>query len=274
MEKSKQPKIKPAKTPKSHRKAKSPVAKTKEAEPDFKLSSPAEDQSLVLEYSRHLFGKIILGIILFCLTFFFARTAFWELSYYSEKEGSERAAVESVAETTPAREVDETEVTEAQRTAHTVAADEPRYLSIEKLGIRNARIISVGVNSAGELDTPYSIFDVGWYNRSSKPGTNGVLVMDAHNGGPNVEGVFKHLNQLYADDLIVIERGDGAKFTYKVVENKEVPLAEADAYMATAFSSPVPGTEALTLISCIGDWSQVQQTYLSRQFVRAVRVQE
>ena len=40
--------------------------------------------------------------------------------------------------------------------------------------------------------------------------------------------------------------------------------------MTTAFTSPVPGTEALTLISCVGEWSQVQQTYLSRQFVRAV----
>ena len=193
-------------------------------------------------------------------------------NYYNEKEGAPRAVanlVEAVIQ-----EVDETEVTTEQRAAHTVAPDEPRYLSIEKLGIVNARILQMGINAQGELDTPYGIFDIGWYSQSSKPGTGGVLVMDGHNGGPNVEGVFKHLDTLYNDDLIVIERGDGEKFTYKVVENKEVPLAEADEYMHVAFSSPVPGTESLTLITCIGEWSQVQQTYLSRQFVRAVRVQE
>ena len=185
-------------------------------------------------------------------------------------EGKPRATAETVEE---AAEVEETEVTPAQRAEHVVAADVPRYLSIEKLGIVNARVFSMGINSAGELDVPYNIFDIGWYSQSSKPGSGGVLVMDGHNGGPNVEGVFKHLNQLYTGDLIVVERGDGTKFTYKVVENNEVPLSAADDYMKTAFTSPVLGTEALTLISCVGEWSQVQQTYLSRQFVRAVLVE-
>ena len=81
-----------------------------------------------------------------------------------------------------------------------------------------------------------------------------------------------HLNQLYAGDEIVVERGDGQTFTYQVVDNKEVPLSEADDYMTTAFQSPITGRESLTLISCIGEWSQVQQTYLSRQFARAVLV--
>lgn len=230
----------------------------------------ASQRSMNLEDSRTLISKILLGLILFCLTFFFARTALWEYSYYNEKEGSLRRVAETVEEAAEVVEVDETEVTDAQRTEYTVPADQPRYLTIEKLGIRNSRVLSMGINSAGELDTPRNIFDVGWYNQSSKPGTGGVLVIDGHNGGPNIEGVFKHINQLYSGDEITIERGDGQKFTYTVVENTEVPIAEADNYMHTAFASAVPGKEGLTLISCIGEWSQVQGTYLSRQFVRAV----
>ena len=251
--------------------------KTNKSTKTPKSSTPpkiASDQSLEtnhrrmnLEGSRTLISKILLGLILFCLTFFFARTAIWEYNYYTEKEGSARATVETVTEPEP---VEEVEVTVEQRAEYSVPADHPRYLSISKLGIVNARVMSMGVNAAGELDTPYNIFDTGWYNQSSRPGHGGVLVIDGHNGGPNVEGVFKHLNQLYAGDEIVIERGDGERFVYSVVENKEIPLSEADDYMITAFTSPVPGTEALTLISCVGEWSQVQQTYLSRQFVRAV----
>lgn len=261
-----------AKTP--AKPAKSSAAKpatAKSAEPNLALKEPKDTRAMNLEKSRTLISKILLGLILFALTFFFARTAIWEHNYYNEKEGMPRAVANLIEEVV--QEVSEEEVTEQQRREHTVAADEPRYLSIAKLSIKNARIFSMGINKSGELDTPYGIFDIGWYSQSGKPGyNNGVLVMDGHNGGPNVEGVLKHLNQLYAGDEIVVERGDGQTFTYQVVDNKEVPLSEADDYMTTAFQSPIPGRESLTLISCIGEWSQVQQTYLSRQFARAVLV--
>jgi len=262
---------KPTKTKKTTESPKTASTRIKKKTNEPRLPSDQalekDRRNMNLEGSRTLISKILLGLVLFCLTFFFARTAIWEHNYYNEKEGSERQTVETVEEPAP---VEEVEVTEEQRAEYTVPADQPRYLSISKLGVQNARVLSMGINAAGELDTPANIFDVGWYNQSSKPGHGGVLVIDGHNGGPNVEGVFKHLNQLYQGDEIVIERGDGEKFIYTVVENKEVPLAEADDYMHIAFASPVPGQEAITLISCIGEWSQVQQTYLSRQFVRAV----
>lgn len=245
-----------------------PAKTAKQKEPNLALKEPKDAHDMNLEKSRTLISKILLGLILFALTFFFARTAIWEHNYYHEKEGMPRAVANLVEEVV--QEVSEEEVTEQQRREHTVAADEPRYLSIPKLGVKNARVLKMGINKSGELDTPYGIFDIGWYGQSSKPGTGGVLVMDGHNGGPNVEGVLKHLNTLYAGDEIIIERGDGQIFTYKVADNQEVPLSEADDYMTKAFQSPAPGHESLTLISCIGEWSQVQQTYLSRQFTRAV----
>ncbi|MBR5389580.1 class F sortase [Candidatus Saccharibacteria bacterium] len=235
----------------------------------------SETNELGIDHTKNIISKVIFGIIVALIAFFFVKTAVWEYYYYQEKEGSSRAPVESVDPdaVTESIEVDETEVTEEQRAAHTVAPDEPRYLTIEKLGIYNARIISVGLTTDGALDTPYNIFDAGWYSRSSKPGSGGVLVMDGHNGGPGVDGIFKKLNQLYSDDLIIIERGDGAKFTYKVIENKEIPLADANQYMSVAFSSPLPGTESLTIISCIGGWNYNKQTYDHRQFTRAILVE-
>lgn len=192
--------------------------------------------------------------------------AVFENGYYGEKEGSERAIAEQTADS----DLDETEPTEAQVAEYTVAPDRPRYLTIEKLGVKKSRILPMGVNTQGELDTPNNIFDVGWYEGSGKPGQGGTMIIDGHNGGPHVYGVFKNLPDLAEGDIIQVERGDGAIFKYKVLENKAVSLAESNKYMGTAARSPEVGKESVTLISCTGEWSQAQGTYLSRQFTRAV----
>ncbi|MDO4399175.1 MAG: class F sortase [Candidatus Saccharibacteria bacterium] len=204
-------------------------------------------------------GVLLLG--------FFIRVATFEANYYGEKEGSERAVAERANEE---EELIEVEPTEDEVRQYTVAPDRPRYLTIEKLGINKARILPMGVNDKGELDTPNNIFDVGWYEASGKPGLGGTMIIDGHNGGPHVLGVFKSLPSLAEGDIITVERGDGVVYNYKVVESTTVALSESDEYMATAARSPERGKESVTLISCTGEWSQQQGTYLSRQFVRAV----
>ena len=77
---------------------------------------------------------------------------------------------------------------------------------------------------------------------------------------------------LVKGDKIIIEMGDGTKYTYEVYDNTTVPLDEADSQMYKMEQTPVAGKESISLITCTGEWSQVQQTYLSRQFLRAIRV--
>jgi len=207
--------------------------------------------------------------VLGCLVLgFFIRVAVWEEAYYRGMEGTERAvATEAEPEEEELVEVEPT-VEEVQE--YMVAPDRPRYLTIERLGIYNARIISVGINSKGELGTPNNIFDVGWYDASGKPGQGGTMLLDGHNGGPNVYGIFKELPVLEYGDVIQVERGDGKVFKYMVVENVAVSLDESNMYMATAMRSPEAGRESVTIISCTGEWSAQRSTYLSRQFTRAV----
>lgn len=214
---------------------------------------------------------VVIGLVGVLFVVFFVRVATFEDAYYRGMEGSERDVAEEVSD---GEELIEELPAEEEVTEYTVAADRPRYLSIEKLGIENARVIPVNVKSNGELGTPSNIFDVGWYESSGKPGQGGTLVIDGHNGGPTKHGVFKELPSLTKGDIIEVERGDGAIFKYSVVENTVVPLAESDMYMVTALKTPVVGLESLTLISCTGEWSQQQRTYLSRQFTRAVLIKE
>lgn len=226
--------------------------------------------SLKIKGWRSIVKWSIWGLLGVLLLIFLIRVTIFEHNYYSEKEGSERAvAVEAEAEQ---EELVEIEPTTEEKKEYNVAADRPRYLSIAKIGVEKARILPMGVNARGELATPSNIFDVGWYDASGKPGQGGTMIIDGHNGGPHVLGVFKNLPNLAAGDLIAIERGDGVVFQYSVVENKTVPLAESDSYMKTAAQSPVAGKESVTLISCTGEWSQQQKTYLSRQFTRAILV--
>ena len=219
--------------------------------------------------------KILLVLLLVFITGCLIKVAIWEHFYYTGIEGTERKPVEEVNVDAPeAREVDETEVTAEQVSAHVVAADKPRYLSIDKLNLKNARIREVGLTKAGALATIANIFDVGWYRASAKPGKGGTLLMDGHNGGPTKSGVFKKLNTLEIGDVITVERGDGQLFYYSVVENQDMPVEKANQYMATMQTSPVSGQESLSLITCTGEWSQSQRTYLSRTMLRAVLIED
>ncbi len=224
--------------------------------------------TLKISNGRTIAKWAVVAILAILFLVFFLRVVIFEHNYYGEKEGSARAIAlefeEDLVEVPPS----DTEVAE-----YTVAADRPRYLTIERLDVNKARILPMGINDKGELSTPNNIFDVGWYYNSSKPGKGGTLLIDGHNGGPHVQGVFKALPSLSEGDIIVIERGDGAIFKYSVVENISVPLSEANDYMATAIKTPLSGKESVTLISCSGEWSQAQRTYLSRQFVRAILVE-
>ena len=219
---------------------------------------------------RQIIKWSIWGVICLLLLIFLIRVVTFENNYYHEKEGSERAIAEQMNDNS---DLDETEPTEAQVAEYVVAPDRPRYLTVEKLGVAKSRILPMGVNTEGELDTPNNIFDVGWYEGSGKPGGGGTMVIDGHNGGPHVHGVFKNLPNLASGDIIQVERGDGEIFRYEVVENTSVALGDSNGYMATAMKSPEPGRESVTLISCTGEWSQAQGTYLSRQFTRAVLVE-
>lgn len=215
--------------------------------------------------------KVLLVILIIVAGYFFLKVKIWEDKYYAEKEGSQRATA-PVTGDIDVTEVSEEEVTIVQRNQYTVDPDKPRYLYIDKLGIDKARIMEVGISTKGQMQTPYSIFDAGWYNASSKPGEGGTSILDGHNGGPGVNGIFKNLNTLVAGDEIRIEMGDGTIYTYRVYDNFEVKLSEADEKMKLLMKSPVEGQESISIISCVGEWSLQQKTYLSRQFLRATRI--
>lgn len=217
---------------------------------------------------KKILPKICYILAFIGLALFFGKTYLWEQENLAEKTGTARA-INVVGTEVEAVEVDETEPTQQEVIEYTVPAGNPRYISIPSIGNVNQRqVISVGLTNAGALDTPTNIFQAGWYNQSAKPGSGGAIVIDGHNGGPNVVGIFKYLPNAKLGEKVIIENGAGQTFTYTIVKNDTIPLEESDEYMKQIFKK-LDGKETLTIITCTGEWSQTRQTYLSRQYLRA-----
>ena len=233
----------------------------------------AKTQAMRLPAIRKVYFKpsqVAIGVTVFILTVFFARVAIWEHGYLARMEGSERAVSALSAETEGGDEVDKTVPTTTEVAEYIVAPDKPRYMNIPRIGLTQARIVEIGIQADGQLGTPNNIYDVGWYNRGGLPGSNEVVMIDAHGGMPGA-GAFGNLPQVRRGDEIKVTMGDGREFTYVVADTATKALGEeADNYMTTAFESPEAGRGSMTLITCTGVYWANSRTYSHRFFARAV----
>ncbi|MFZ1301811.1 MAG: class F sortase [Candidatus Microsaccharimonas sp.] len=164
---------------------------------------------------------------------------------------------------------DETDVEVSAVDSYQVAADAPRVLTIDALGIRS-RIMPMTVNASNAIQAPVNIFDSGWYKGSANPGTKGAALIDGHASGATRQGLFAYLDKLEPGDKITIERGSGQVLTYAVVHEEVVPLDGID--MNKALRPYGDATEGLNLITCTGTWIPSQKTYDKRVLVYAERV--
>lgn len=163
----------------------------------------------------------------------------------------------------------EDEVTKEAIGSYQVAPDLPKFISIASLGV-DARVKRMGVKANGELRAPSNIYDAGWYDGSAKPGDAGTVLIDGHVHGPTKPGVFYRLKNIKPGELIEIERGDGTKYTYRVVTSETADYDKVD--MAKAMTSVEPGKPGLNLITCTGSYDVRTGEYMQRLIVYAVQV--
>lgn len=163
---------------------------------------------------------------------------------------------------------DETPPTKTSIKSYTVPATQPRLLSIDKLSVQ-AKVKRVGVDVKNQLIAPKNIFDVGWYEDSSKPSDgNGAILIDGHVSGPSQKGVFYDLKKLKAGDIIKLEQGDGKSYKFKVSTTKVYDADKVD--MVAAMTSAIPGKLGLNLLTCTGKFDSQSDQYKQRLIVFAV----
>ena len=164
---------------------------------------------------------------------------------------------------------DETKVSNDAIAKYRVAADLPRVITIEKLGVK-ARVLQMSVNSDGSMQSPVNIFDAGWYTGSVKPGQLGASIIVGHASGTTLGGIFNKLESLNTGDTISVERGDGKILRYQVIKKQTVKLSDVD---MNSFIRPADGvSEGLNLMTCAGEWIKNSQTRDRRVMIFTKRI--
>lgn len=214
--------------------------------------------------------RTVAWLLIFALLIASGVSAWWAWQYYNT--GAKPPITLPIEIPLGNPDVDETPVTDSDKSGHTVPDDQPRYVSIPGLGISNVRVFGVGLTGQGAVDAPKNIYDAAWFNKSAKPGDGyGVVLLDAHNGGVSNLGIFSELSKLAVGEKVVIERGDGKTFSYSIVENRTVSLEEANKTGMKRIMEPYDiNKEGLGLITCAGVYIPKDGLYNKRVLVRAV----
>jgi hypothetical protein len=154
----------------------------------------------------------------------------------------------------------------------TVEPDRPRYMTIPAIGMHNARVEALGlVADSDQLAAPDNIWNVGWYINSAKPGVNGTGLYDCHTFFNADGGLCDAMpNAAVSGTEITIERGDGAKLVYGVVENKTMTVEEANEYMSILLQPPAGAKQSISIITCSGKYNLQTQTSSHRTVIRAI----
>ena len=184
---------------------------------------------------------------------------------------TEQPVQASATPTAAAEGTDETEVSTDMLSSYQVAAHLPRALYIDKLSIA-ARILPMGVNDLGAVQSPINVNDAGWYNGSVEPGETGAMFIDGHASGATRQGLFAYLDTLTVGDEIQVEKGDGERLTYRVLAVETKPLEGFD--MKRALLPYGNALRGLNIMTCTGEWIDEKKTYDHRVVVYTEQVTE
>ncbi len=134
--------------------------------------------------------------------------------------------------------------------SYSVPPSRPRYLIIPTLAVK-ARILPVGLTKSNAIGSPANVYDTAWYNASSLPGRPGAMLVDGHVSSWTTHGVFYAIKNLTKGDVIKVERGDGATYSYTVVKSQVYASNNIDsATLLAPINKNAPG---LNLVTCAGD---------------------
>jgi hypothetical protein len=146
-------------------------------------------------------------------------------------------------------------------------AEPPRWLRIPAIGV-HARVIPLGLNPDGTMQTPVSVSVTGWYKPWREPGERGAAVVTGHVDSVSGPGVFYRLRELERGDIIRIARADHSVVRFRVEGLERWPKA---AFPTRKVFRPTR-IAALRLVTCSGDFDTSTGHYVDNTIVYAARV--
>lgn len=141
-------------------------------------------------------------------------------------------------------------------------------VTINRIGT-NAPIVAVGLTSAGAMDTPKTLWQVGRYDKGAVVGANGTAVLVGHSGAPGQVGVFEHIDRIQVGDIVTYTRVDGTTISFRATSSQAYPVNDDTARLLVAATTK----SSLNLISCFGKWNASTKEYDQRWIVKAQRIE-
>ena len=133
----------------------------------------------------------------------------------------------------------------------------------------DARIVTLGIDGNGVMQSTSNAYDVAWYDFSARPGAGGNAVFSGHVDYHDVgAAVFWNLRDLQQGDVIEVHLDDGTVYLYSVSALNCIPVGEAPIGQIVG-ATP---TEVVTLITCCGTFNSSTRQYDKRLVVRADRI--
>ncbi len=223
-----------------------PVKETEAVEPSI-ISAPERLHRTKLSVLYTGFAVLVLAIGLFVSftgwhTNRTAQAAASQLTRQANNSSSQNSAASNPAPST-------TKPSSGAVANYAVGPTLPRYLDIPLLGV-HARVLSLGILPSGALAAPNNVFDTGRYNESALPGQPGAMLIDGHVSSWKAKGVFYGIKNLKPGTQLQLTRGDGTKFSYRVVTSKTYNDTEVN--MQEALTPITAGKPGLNLITCTG----------------------
>lgn len=136
-------------------------------------------------------------------------------------------------------------------------ASEITGLDVPSIGVATTEVTDLGLREDNSLDVPSDAATVGWYDRSSSPGTVGPAVMAGHVNYSGEDGTFATLKDVKKDDTVEVHRKDGTTAVFRV---DEVGQYDKDAFPTDTVYGPTSDAE-IRLITCGGVFNSAKRSY-------------
>lgn len=141
----------------------------------------------------------------------------------------------------------------------------PARLVMPSIGV-DTNILEVGLTESGDMESPNTNEDTGWYKYGARPGNTGSAVIAGHLGLSG-DAVFGRLSQLKKGDTLSVIDDKDQTASFVVTHSREYGNDEAPSEVFLSESG-----SHLNLITCEGDWNDGQNTYSRRLVVFTDRV--
>jgi sortase (surface protein transpeptidase) len=143
----------------------------------------------------------------------------------------------------------------------------PRRIVVPAIGV-SAKVIPLGLNKDGTIQTPTKWGVTGWYRDGPTPGQRGPAVVVGHVDSKSGPAVFYRLRALLRGDLIRIDRSDGTVVRFRVQRSEHWPKSH---FPSKRVYGPT-GEAALRLVTCGGSFDAATGHYLENTIVYAARI--